>query len=225
WLFALAALTFIITLLIIKFFIKETSSRTNQRIDIHSTLSVINDRFFLRFVILSSLLFFLMGQLGSTLSIFTVDRIGFPTVQYALLLTINGLIVICFQYPVARSLNQINLYRALILGGILYGVGYLSLGWIHSFNLAIVAIAVVTAGEIVFSPAALSIVGEIAPKDQRGRYMGFFGLSQIVGMSLAALLGGVLLDAFPNNYLLIWGTIAMFGFIASIGFQKLKRLN
>lgn len=125
------------------------------------------------FTALSLLVFLAMAQIGSTLSVFTVDRVGFSTAEYGLLLTTNGLFVVLFQYPVARGIARLAKSHALILGSLLYGFGYLYLGWVASFTWALVAMVVITMGEITFSPVATSVVGELAPQDQRGRYMGF----------------------------------------------------
>jgi hypothetical protein len=48
--------------------------------------------------------------------------------------------------------------------------------------------------------------------------MGFFGLTQVLGMAFGPLLGGILLDVIPESPLLLWGIIASLGFIASIGY-------
>ena len=159
-----------------------------------------------------------MGQMGSTLSIFSVDRVGFSTAQYGFLLTLNGLIVIFFQYPVTRALSRLAKARTLVLGSILYGFGYLSLGWITGFGWALGAMAVVTAGEIIHTPITLAVIGELSPQGQRGRYMGFFGLSETMGIAVAPLLGGVLLDAFPANLELVWAPLASIAFVAAIGY-------
>jgi MFS family permease len=159
-----------------------------------------------------------MAQLGSTLSVFSVDRLLFTTAQYGLLLTTNGIIVAILQYPVARFMNKFPRDRGLILGSVFYAIGYFSLGWVQDFNWALISIAVITAGEITFSPIASSVVAESAPQNWRGRYMGFSGLSQTIGMSFAPLFGGVLLDAFPTEARLVWGLIALVGLIPTAGF-------
>jgi MFS family permease len=106
----------------------------------------------------------------------------------------------------------------LIGGGLLYATGYLLFGWIGGFALAITAMIIVTAGEIVFSPAALSIVGQLSPPQNRGRYMGFFGLGQTFGWMAAPLFGGILLDIFPSEPVAIWGIISAMAALASFGF-------
>jgi len=218
WLFGIAPLTCGIVSLIVFFFVRESSHTVGKRISFRSMIPTADDRAFLVFVGLSLLTFIVMGQMVSTLSIFTVDRVGFSTAQYGLLLTLNGLIVIFFQYPMTLALKRLAKFRALILGSLLYGFGYLFLGWITQFGWALGAMAIITAGEIIHAPVTLSVIGELSPQDQRGRYMGLFGLSQTIGMSMGPLLGGILLDAFPFNPELVWAPIALIALIAAIGY-------
>lgn len=218
WLFGVPVLTSAIVSLIVFFFVRESSQRTSTRVGFRSILPPAGDRAFLAFTMVSLILFIAMGQMASTLSIFAVDRVGFSTAQYGLLLTLNGLIVIVFQYPMTLAIRQIAKFRALILGSLLYVFGYLSFGWITQFGWALGAMAVITAGEIIHSPVTLSVIGELAPQDQRGRYMGFYGLSETIGISAGPLVGGLLLDGFPSDMRLVWAPIASIALIAAIGY-------
>ena len=218
WLFGVPALTCCIVSLIVFFFIRESSSGVGRSVGFRSMLPTADDQAFLVFTMVSLLLFIVMGQMVSTLSIFAVDKVGFSTAQYGLLLTLNGLIVIFFQYPMTLALRRLAKFRALMLGSLLYGFGYLSLGWITQFGWALGAMAIITAGEIIHSPVTLSVIGELSPQDQRGRYMGLFGLGQTVGMAIGPLLGGILLDAFPFDLRLVWAPIASIALIAAVGY-------
>jgi len=218
WLFGVAALTSALIFLFILLFLRESFAGAGEEVDFRSILSVATNGTFLMFTGLCLFGFMGMGQLSTTLSIFTVDRMGFSTAQYGLLLTTNGLLVVLFQYPVARWIDQLRRSEGLVLGCLLYAFGYVSLGWITGFGWTLGAIALVTAGEITFTPLTLSVVAELSPNDRRGRYMGFFGLSQSLAMSFSPLMGGILLDAFPTDPRLIWGTIASVIFMAAVGF-------
>jgi len=218
WLFGVPVLTCAIVSLIVFFFVHESSHGTGRRVGVRSILPPAGDRAFLDFTMVSLLLFIVMGQMASTLSIFAVDRVGFSTAQYGLLLTLNGLIVILFQYPVTLALRRVAKFRALIVGSLLYALGYLSFGWITQFGWALGAMAIITAGEIIHSPVTLSVIGELSPQDQRGRYMGFYGLSETIGIAMGPLLGGILLDAFPSDLKLVWAPIASIALIAAIGY-------
>ena len=218
WLFGVAPLACGIVFFIIFFFIRESSRGMSEGVSFRSVFSIAKDRPFLIFVVISILLFIAMGQMVSTLSIFTVDKLKFSTDQFGLILALNGLIVVFFQYPMTVALRRAAKFRALILGSLLYVFGYLSLGWITQFGWVLVAMAVITGGEIIHAPVSLSVIGELSPEKKRGRYMGLFGLSQTIGIAVGPLIGGVLIDAFPFNPELIWAPIALVAFIAAIGY-------
>jgi MFS family permease len=218
WLFGVAVLMNTIAFLIILFFLRESWSETAERIDIRSIFSAAENKTFVLFTGLCFLVFLCMAHLGSTLSVFTVDRLGFSTAEYGLLLTTNGLFVVFFQYPVALGISRLKKSTVLILGSFLYCVGWLYMGWTTGFALALTAMIIVTVGEIIFSPVATAVVGELAPREKRGRYMGFFGWSETIGMSVAPLVGGILLDTFTETPNLVWVPISAFGFIAAAGF-------
>jgi predicted MFS family arabinose efflux permease len=218
WLFGIAALACAVVFLIVFFFVHDSSHWVSRSAGLRDVLPPAEDRVFLAFIALSVLLFIAMGQMASTLSIFTVDMIGFSKAQFGLLLTLNGLIVIFFQYPMTLALRRVAKFRALILGSLLYVFGYLSLGWITQFGWALVAMAVITGGEIIHAPVSLSVIAELSPEDQRGRYMGLFGLSQTMGIAIGPLVGGLLLDAFPLNPELVWAPIASIALIAALGY-------
>ncbi|MFU8796083.1 MAG: MDR family MFS transporter [Dehalococcoidia bacterium] len=219
WLFAIPAAMCGIAFVIVLFFIRESSSRPVYPAGIRSFLPPVENPPFLVFTLISLLLFIVMGQMGSTLSISTVDRFGFLESQYGFLLTLNGLIVIFFQYPITRVLARVSKSRALVLGSLLYCFGYVSFGWITGFGWALAAMAVVTAGEIIHTPITLAVTGELSPPGQRGQYMGFFGLSETLGIAVAPLLGGILLDAFPSDMRIVWAPLASIALVAAVAYR------
>jgi MFS family permease len=218
WLLSVSAFTCLIVAALIFFFLKESFVGTGEHVDFHSTIAVAQDRPFLIFIVFSVLLVLSVAHLGSTLSVFSVDRMGFSTAQYGLLLTTNGIMVAITQYPVAYVVNKFSKASGLIAGSLFYTMGYLTLGWITSFKLAVFSMIIITSGEVVFSPISSAVVAETAPPDKRGRYMGFFALAQTLGYSVAPLFGGVLLDLFPTNAPALWGIIASVGLVAAGGF-------
>jgi MFS family permease len=218
WLLSISALTCLIVALLIIFFLRESFAGGGEKVDLRSTLAVARDHPFLVFIACSVLLVLSVAHLGSTLSVFAVDRMGFTTAQYGLLLTTNGIMVAVTQYPVAYVVSKFSKSTGLIMGSLFYVIGYLTLGWITSYRWAILSMIIITSGEVVFSPISSAVVAESAPSDKRGRYMGFFALSQTLGFSLSPLFGGVLLDIFPTNNMALWGIIASVGLVAGAGF-------
>ncbi|MBC7220422.1 MFS transporter [Candidatus Bipolaricaulota bacterium] len=179
---------------------------------------LIADQRFVGFVALSLLVFVVAGQLVSTLSVFTVDRLGLTEAEFGGLLTLNGFLVVLFQYPLARTLARFPRGRLLAGGSFLYGLGYLAFGWLRAYPALLGAMVVVTLGEMVYAPNTLAVTADLAPPGRRGRYLGAFGLAETLGWSLGAFVGGALLDAFPVSPLATWGVVAGLGFAAAAGF-------
>jgi MFS family permease len=219
WLFAITALINLFVIFIAVRLIKETGQNTLERISLQGIFAAGRDRRFLAFTALCTLFFLAMGQMGSTLSVFATEWAGFSLAQYGTLLTLNGLMVAAFQYPLARVVNRLSHSRALQLGSVFYTISYLMMGLVGSYGLAFGAMVVTTLGEMTIAPTTLAIVGEQAPPGARGRYMGFYGLSETLGSSLGPLWGGILLDGFPRTPLAVWGLIALPVFLAGWGFR------
>lgn len=184
---------------------------------------VLSDRRFVAFVAISSLVFVVAGQLVSTVSVFTVDRLGFSEAQFGGLLTLNGLLVVAVQYPLARTLTRFPRRRLLAVGGALYGLGYLVFGLSAAYPVLLGAMVVVTCGEMVFAPNTLAVTASLAPTGRRGRYLGAFGLAETLGWSLGAFVGGILLDVFPTSPLGTWGVVAGLGVVAAVAFSLWDR--
>jgi MFS family permease len=220
WLFGVATLMRGMALLFAVLLVKESFIGCQEHITLRSIFRAGQDRSFLNFTMLCLLLFIAMGQMSTTLSVYTVERAGFSDAMYGSLLTLNGLMVVALQYPLTRALLRFTKKTALILGSCMYAAGYFSMSFVGPYPVALAAMAVVTLGEITIAPTTLAVVGEMSPATWRGRYMGFYGLSETIGVSTGPLLGGILLDAFPTGRTSIWGVIAGAALLAAFGFAR-----
>ena len=224
WLFGVAALISIAIIFFVFSSLKETCHVVEEKITLTGIFTASRDRSFLVFVILCIMLFLSMGQMGSTLSVFAVDRAHFTLEQYGSLLTLNGLVVVLFQYPVARLIGRLRHSTALVFGSLFYALGWSLMGFVGSYGLAIASMSIITTGEIIVAPTSLAVVGVHAPAGQRGRYQGFFGISETLGVAFGPFMGGVLLDVFQTNNFIIWTIISLFAVLAAIGFVFWGRL-
>jgi predicted MFS family arabinose efflux permease len=222
WLFGIAGLIGIINLILIIFFFQESFSRTSERLNIKSIFGAVKDKNLLIFSVLSLIICIVAGQMSSTLSVYTVSYSGLSKTQYGSLLTLNGLIIVIFQYPVTLMLKKMKMQLALVLGALFYGAGYFLFAWVGPYGLAVGAMTLVTSGEIMIAPLSSSIVGEMASPNWRGRYMAFYGLSDAMGMAIGPLIGGMLLDAFPGQPLLVWGPMLVLALASAIGFSRFR---
>ena len=220
WLFGLATLTALIPLLITAFLLHESLENSDEKdiIGIKNIGKVVKNSNFMMYIIITFLLLIGFGQMVSTLSVYSVDFAGFTTAQYGSLLTLNGIIVVLLQYPMASITSNRPKYKVLITGSLLVFAGLITFSWVGSYTLAVLAMIMLSFGEITFSPIALSVVSDIAPKRQRGLYMGTFSLSETLGHATGPFVGGILMDIFPKDPIFIWGGLGAFALAAAIGF-------
>jgi len=220
WLFGLATLTALIPLLITAFLLHESLENIDEKdiIGIKNIGKVVKNSNFMMYIIITFLLLIGFGQMVSTLSVYSVDFAGFTTAQYGSLLTLNGIIVVLLQYPMASITSNRPKYKVLITGSLLVFAGLITFSWVGSYTLAVLAMVMLSFGEITFSPVALSVVSDIAPKRQRGLYMGTFSLSETLGHATGPFVGGVLMDVFAKDPIFIWGGLGAFALAAAIGF-------
>lgn len=165
-------------------------------------------------------------QMVSTFSIFTDRYTDITEAELGILFALNGVLVVFLQFPVSRALSSYRLTTLLAAGTLLYCVGYLSTAFMTTFEPLLVAMTIVTLGEIISSPPAMALVGNMAPMRRRGEYMGVYGLFESVGGSFGPLIGGIALETFPAQPILIWTIPSLFGLVAVVGFLHLgKRLS
>ena len=62
-------------------------------------------------------------------------------------------------------------------GSLLYAIGFAMYGIVSTYAYFIVAMVVITIGEMIVSPFQQALVAGFAPEQMRGRYMAVSGLS------------------------------------------------
>jgi len=186
-------------------------------------LSIVNDRLFFRHFILLFFLYLVIAQMIGPLSLYVVDLKGLPKSQLGMLFTLNGLLVAFLQIPVTRFLKPYRLTSQMILGALIYMAAFFVVGLTGQFAVLIIAMILITIGEVCVSPPGLALAANLAPPDRLGRYMGMYGFASVAGWSLGPLLGGVLLDLTAPDYFIMWSIIAALALAAAMGFRTLAR--
>jgi MFS family permease len=149
--------------------------------------------------------------------------VGLTEGQLGLLYTLNGIMVVALQVPVTRVLSRWRFTTQLAVGAHVYAIAYCFVGICDRFELFVIAIILVTTGEIIMSPPALTLTSRLAPEDKMGRYMGIFGFFVTTGWSFGPLYGGMMLEVFGHNHLLAWSLIASLALLSGLGYLQFAK--
>jgi|YelNatPaOPRAMG01_1025707.scaffolds.fasta_scaffold46516_2 MFS family permease len=224
-LFLLTAATSATVALLIYFKVEESMkpSDSNDRFSFRDLLKLRNDHRFLVFCVFSLILWIVVAQMSSTFSVFSTSEVKVSVVEIGYLYAINGLIVVLAQLPVARYISRFNMSTIIALGALVYSIGYFLVGFAFGFLFLAFCMVIITLGEIITSPSSMNLVANMSPENERGLYMGFFGLFTSFGWSLGPFIGGVSIDLLSKSPVLMWGFISSFGVISAIGYILLGR--
>jgi len=182
---------------------------------------VLKDRKFMLFVVISTIATLVYSQMYSTLSVFLRDVHGVPASGYGWLMTLNAGMVVLFQFMITRRISNRPPMLILALGSLLYVIGFGMYGFVNVYLMFMLAMMIITIGEMVIIPVAQAYVGNAAPEDMRGRYSGVMGFSWMIPWMIGPLLAGLIMDNGDPNW--VWYGSAILGMIAALGFLWLRK--
>jgi MFS family permease len=110
-----------------------------------------------------------------------------------------------------------------MLGPAIYAVAFLTVGASHGFGELAVAMAVITAAEVIFAPALSDMAAHLGDPRHLGRAFGLFGLMQQFGLSVGPLVGGLLYDHLRTRPLAMWGALSAGMVLLGIGYALFAR--
>ena len=162
-------------------------------------------------------------QMFSTFSIYMTDELGLAKSDVGLLYSINGLGVLLLQFPALQLIRRLGIKRTLPWSSLLDATGFALIGLGSGFSGGAIAMLTLTAAEVIFDPAHQTAIAEISDPARRGRTFGVVGFCQMVGIAMAPLVGGILLDTIGHHHAAMWLVIAMFGVGQTLCFSAFVR--
>jgi len=225
-LFVLDAIFSLITAAIVFRLVPETKpeATTRQRQETFlQTLGgyrlVARDFAYMGFLLASMLMTVVYLQMYSTLSVFLRDVHGVPERGFGLLLSLDAGVVVLLQFWVTRRVKRRPPLLMMALGTVLYMAGFSMYGFVATYALFVVAILLITFGEMVVMPVAQAIVARFAPEDMRGRYMAFYSLSWSLPSAVGPWAAGMIMGTFDPRW--VWYLGGIIAAIAAGGFLLL----
>jgi MFS family permease len=184
-------------------------------------LQVLRDTKFMAFTAVCLLTWLVYMNMNTTLGVFLRDQHGVPESGYGWILSVNAAMVVLFQFWITRRIEQKPPILMMAVGSLFVAAGLSLYGFVSTFLLFVVAMVILTVGEMVTVPTANAIVAKFAPEEMRGRYSFVYGNSWGISFAVGPYLAGLVLDNFDPN--LLWYACGLLGMIATLGFIALHR--
>jgi MFS family permease len=217
-----------ITAIIVLVAIRETRPETHKTAEKESVArtfagywSVMRDVTFILFIGACILMTLVYIQLYTTLGVYLRDVHGIPDQGYGYLMSLNATAVVIFQVSISRWAEKRRPMRMMAFGTVLYAIGFAMYGLVTTYIPFIVAMLIITFGEMIVMPTSQALVAKLAPEDMRGRYMAVSGFGWAIPQAVGPLLAGVVMDnADPR---LVWYAAGLIGLLAAGAFTLLRR--
>lgn len=177
------------------------------------------DGLFVAFIVAAVLMGVVYQQMYSTLSVYLSRVHGLPDRGYGLLLSLDAFVVVLFQFPITGQTKKYSPMLMMALGTALYMVGFTMYGFVSGMAMFIVAILIITVGEMIVVPVSQALAARFAPEDMRGRYMAFFEVSWSFPSMIGPVAAGLIMDNYNPNW--VWYLCGIIAFAAAAGFYGL----
>ena len=132
------------------------------------------------------------------LCVMFTQEINISMSQYSLLWTVNGIMILVAQpliLPVIRLLKG-NLKYQMLVGIVIFILSFFVTSFAEQFSIFMVAMIILTLGEMFVWPAVPTIANQLAPKGKEGSFQGYVNSAATVGKAFGPLIGGVVVDSF-----------------------------
>jgi MFS family permease len=162
-------------------------------------------------------------NMNTSLGVYLRNEHGTPESGYGLLLSINAAMVVLMQFPITRRITKFPPMLMMAFGTFLYVIGFSMYGFVSTYIMFVVAMVIITVGEMIVSPVSQALVASFAPEEMRGRYMAVSGFSWGIPFAVGPYLAGLIMDG-PKPYLL-WYAAGFVGLLSTFAFLALYRIG
>lgn len=189
--------------LLIAFGIKKIEGEKKSSVTFSSAVRVIRSDMTFRFYILGGIIGAIgYSQVMVTLSQYLEQSFVDGVKMFAILMSVNAIVVIAMQIPLTRLAEKYTPLVAIVIGNLMFALGDVGFAFSHSLVWLIISMGIFTLGEILNYPAANMLIDKLAPEHMRGTYFGAQTLTNI-GHFIGPWVGGFLLVSYGGNTLYV----------------------
>ena len=168
---------------------------------------------FQAFLLASALATIVYMQMHTTLAVYLRDSYDVPPQGYAALLSMNALMVVLLQFPTTRRIKRFSPMLMMAAGTLLYAIGFGLFGVASGYVMFIIAMLIITTGEMLVVPVSQALVASMSPEAMRGRYMAMYDFSWVIPMAVGPLLAGLIMDNADPRW--VWYASLLVGLLST----------
>lgn len=196
--FSLNAAAFLIYLLLVLIGVSDQKAPLHLIPPKQQTERLTKDSRFKVLLALGGGLFFAWGAYIQLVTILPVvmNQLGFSLFAYSVLWTLNGVLIVALQpliHWVIKAWAQ-SFKRQFYLASVLLTIGYVIFLCKLPYVSYIIAMLILTLGEMLIMPAVPAAAAQLAPPGKTGAYQGIIGGFTSGGRMIGPLLGGIMYD-------------------------------
>ncbi|WP_188454166.1 MDR family MFS transporter [Virgibacillus oceani] len=136
------------------------------------------------------------SQWQSTIASHTQD-IGIPLDQYSLLWAINGFLIVLGQPLLKLVTDRVTSQKNQIyVGTSILFASFIVVMFAEEFTVFVIAMVILTIGEMIVWPAIPTLANDLAPKGRAGFYQGFVNSVAAAGRMVGPVIGGLIVDVY-----------------------------
>ncbi|MEH7376125.1 MDR family MFS transporter [Neobacillus drentensis] len=205
--FAITGTTYLIYAIVLVYFMKklviQTDKISKKVISLGDAFWIIKTDKALRYLIIGIILVNIgYVQIDSNLPQILEGTVDNGIVIFSSLITINALMVVFLQMPISYVAEKFRLMQVMVIGAVFMAAGLIAFSFVSGWVTAILAIVLITLGEILIFPSNSMMIDQLAPEHLRGTY---FGAAQFrkIGNFLGPIIGGYLLSQYQGQ-IMFW---------------------
>jgi predicted MFS family arabinose efflux permease len=179
-----------------------------------ATIGVLRNRRMLAFLLGTLIAAAVFLQIEAAFPLFLVRDLGLPASFFGLTFVLNTVLIIFLEVPINLATAGWAYRTALGLGALLIAIGFGALIFASGRIGIAVTVVIWTFGEMIFFPVSTAYVGELAPADRLGTYVGAYWMVSGLAMMLGPWAGTLVMERFGAQTL--WIVVGACGALAAV---------
>jgi len=160
---------------------------------------------------------FFMGvvfyQHEGAMPLFLVRDLHYRESFYGLLFVVNTVLIVVAEVPLNLAMAGWSHRRTMVLGAVLYALGFGSMAVLHSVSGLLLSAVVWTFGEMIAIPASSAYAADIAPPGRTGQYAGAYASMFSLAILVGPWAGTIALEQFGGTAL--WLGVLVIGLLSA----------